>query len=273
MQEHGCGAPTVSLSIAWTQSSGAPLFAAPALLPATGDLVMADVQGSITCLSAAAGAPQPVCIHRSLNRCLYSVCQSGYNSLPGRPDSDVRYAKRGCMQPCWRVTRAGEMLWKCPLGAAVYSPPCVLGQVDTGMQVLLGSQNGRLHSLDGATGRLLWVQPAAHGDGASAGARMSLTAWSEVGSSAMFAAQRTGVRSSRAASCVSDGTVAVIGVEDTRESRVLAACRLESEVFSAPAAFGPFIVCGCRDDHLYCLRVTKGDFLDDGRQYMRIPGL
>ena len=120
--------------------------------------------------------------------------------------------------------------------------------------MLLGSQNGRLHSLDGATGRLLWVQPAAHGDGASAGARMSLAAWSEVGSSATFAAQ-TDARSSRAVSCASDGAIAVIGVQGTRESVVLAACRLEGEVFSAPAAFGPYVVCGCRDDHLYCLRM------------------
>ena len=150
------------------------------------------------------------------------------------------------------------MIWKTSLASAVYTPPCMLGPLQGGAEVIFGSQDGCLYSLDGGTGRLLWSHPAAHGDSAGTGAsvRASVTAWSEMGSSSAVLAGQAGMRSGRAVSCASSGAIGVLGAREHEGCVVLAACQLGSDAFSAPLAFGPFILCGCRDDHLYCLRMT-----------------
>ena len=158
-----------------------------------------------------------------------------------------------CVHVC-----AGEVVWKASLGSAVYSPPCMLGQLDDGVQVTFASQFGCLHSFSGSSGRLLWSPPPAYEDSARTGAsvRTNVTAWSELTSSPLLDGQVRNC-SSRAVSCASNGAITLLEVRITGGCNTLAACQLGSEVYSPPVAFGPFILCGCRDDYLYCLHMNQ----------------
>ena len=48
----------------------------------------------------------------------------------------------------------------------------------------------------------------------------------------------------------------MLRADEGNACRVMAACQLPAEVFSSLVAFGSFSVCGCRDDHLDCLRMA-----------------
>ena len=102
-----------------------------------------------------------------------------------------------------------------------------------------------MQGLDCATGKQLWSRHVGSrlNNGATASADLEGLAPT---------AEPPGTH--RLVCCASNGEMTVVGVECSRACEVIDACQLGSAVFSSPVAVGSYVFCGCRDDHLYCLR-------------------
>ena len=142
---------------------------------------------------------------------------------------------------------AGEALWSvdCQHGAII-SPPLILQDGAGSPYLVIGTQNGVLQSLDGPTGEQLWRRHL--------GSRLStgVTAFANLNG---VPPGTEPPAMHRVVCCASNGDMTVTDVERSRAGEVLDACQLGTDVFSSPVAVGTFVVCGCRDDHLYCVHL------------------
>lgn len=214
--------------MAWQHQANVPLFVPAALLPG-GSLAVAAVDGSIICLNS----------------------------------------------------KDGSQLWRASVQGAVFTPMLLLPSHDdaAGSALLVGTQPGELVALDPPTGRQLGALQL---DAKITGMQLlpvQVTAAAAVARAAAEPAGAAGGAGNQPSPplvvTLAPGIVAVLdthrwlgsGGTAALDSCVLDAVRLRSDVFAAPAvsssaadADAVRIAVGCRDDHLYCLRLIAARF-------------
>lgn len=217
--------------MAWQHQASGPLFAPAVLLPG-GRLAVAAVDGSISCLSS----------------------------------------------------RDGSQLWRASVQGAVFAPMLPLPSRCNagGAALLVGTQHGQLVALDSATGRQLGaLQLGAKITGMQLLRRQTKAAAAEEeATAAAVGAAESGSTVNQLSPLLvvtlAPGVVAVLDIHGwlgsgrsaaALDSCVLDAVRLPADVFAAPAvsssaadADAVRIAVGCRDDHLYCLRLIAASF-------------
>lgn len=70
----------------------------------------------------------------------------------------------------------------------------------------------------------------------------------------MFDGSVVGRRGTVVGLASTDGTVWIL---DGQDGQMLASFTLSGELFSSPVVWGQSLVVGCRNDHVYCLRMTN----------------
>lgn len=129
-------------------------------------------------------------------------------------------------------------MWEFLTNGPVFSSPCVTA--DQG-QVLCGSHDGCLYCLNGTDGSLLW----------------SFQTTGKVFSSpCVFDGSAVGRRGTLVGLASTDGTVWIL---DGQDGRMLASFPLKGELFSSPVVWRRSLVVGCRNDFVYCLKLTVKD--------------
>ncbi|XP_008280210.1 beta-alanine-activating enzyme [Stegastes partitus] len=133
------------------------------------------------------------------------------------------------------LSNTGKLLWQFQTKAPVFSSPCVTPDQQ---RLLCGSHDGHLYCLNCADGSLVWTFQ---------------TKGKVYSSPCVFdgsAAGRTGALVGLAST---DGTVWIL---DGQNGQMLASLALPGELFSSPVAWEQSLVIGCRNDYVYCLKLT-----------------
>ena len=178
------------------------------------------------------------------------------------------------------VPAAGERMWETELGSAVYSPITPILLSDSKQHVLIGTDSGQLHCLDAVSGAECWrqrigvegsAQQRSKGISTAAAPRLAAgmlwerfcEAIEKVGSKAVLSpnehAEQPGASKrssceSQAWTCTNEGDLLLGGIEADRYT-IIAEAQLNNEIFSSPVAFDGMVVFGCRDEHLYCVKL------------------
>ncbi len=187
------------------------------------------------------------------------------------------------MSLTWSLHCAGELLWKVELASAVYSPITAYQPMDGQTLVLLGTEKGQLHCLDGRNGEKCWREQlsgpinasGANTVGMSTGAAPAVSserAWQtcEAGGERLcaeepcdnregpdldprpFAGRAPSNFASQVWSCINKGDLVLMRCQADRPA-VKGEAHVGSPIFSSPVAFDDVVVFGSRDDHLYCV--------------------
>ena len=167
---------------------------------------------------------------------------------------------------------AGDLLWRMDIGAPVFTPlillpaapaaagpgnsngPAAAESATVQDVVVVADQAGRLSGLSLASGAVLWshaIPTSGNGGAVPLRAAVMLEPAPLAGTGA------TPQVSSKIAWAAGPGTVGVMLANGP--SCQIAAAQLPAEAFSMPAGFGRRLVCGCRDDYLYCLEFGNDD--------------
>lgn len=126
-------------------------------------------------------------------------------------------------------------MWQFLTKGPVFSSPCVSPDQRT---VLCGSHDGRLYCLNLADGSLVWT----------------FTTTGKVYSSpCAFDASVVGGTGLLVALASTDGSVWIL---DGQDGQTVASLALPGELFSSPVVWGRSLVIGCRNDRVYCLKLT-----------------
>lgn len=126
-------------------------------------------------------------------------------------------------------------VWQFLTKGPVFSSPCF---TPDRRRVLCGSHDGRLYCLNCADGSLVWT---------------FRTAGRVFSSPCVFDGSAVGRRGTLVALASTDGAVWIL---DGRDGHTLASLTLPGELFSSPVVWGRSLVVGCRNDHVYCLKLT-----------------
>lgn len=136
------------------------------------------------------------------------------------------------------IVSISMQMWEFLTNGPVFSSPCV---TPDHRQVLCGSHDGSLYCLNCTDGSLVW----------------SFRTTGKVFSSpCVFDGTAVGRRGTLVGLASTDGTVWIL---DGRDGRTLASSTLTGELFSSPVVWGQFLVVGCRNDFVYCLKLTVKD--------------
>ncbi|KAM9385290.1 beta-alanine-activating enzyme [Pholidichthys leucotaenia] len=206
---------------------GGAVFSSPRLDHSRRRLYVASLGGRLLCLSPDSG---DVLWSHSGDVPFFSSpnCCSG-RVVIGSVDGNI------C---CFSNT--GTLLWQFLTNGPVFSSPCV---TPDHQRILCGSHDGRLYCLSCTDGSVVWTfqttgkvysAPCAFDSSAVSGSWGTLV----------------GLTST-------DGTVWIL---DGHDGRMLASHALPGELFSSPAVWDGCLIVGCRNDFVYCLKLTaKGE--------------
>ena len=186
------------------------------------------------------------------------------------------------------AARTGKQLWTTKLGDNQISSPIYSGQINGQQRVFVGSESGNLHSLDAASGKLLWSftdREAIKGNPAlfvtPAGARVVFgSKWGRVrcldaATGKELWRMRTGhwVDGSPAVARVGGRTLVLVGsydnqlyALDARTGAKVWSYRTAGGIYSSPAVFTPAdgkqrVLITAWDHHLHCLSAADGTLL------------
>lgn len=126
-------------------------------------------------------------------------------------------------------------VWQFLTKGPVFSSPCVTPDQ---RRVLCGSHDGCLYSLNCADGSLVWTFQ---------------TTGKVFSSPCVFDGSVVGRTGTLVALASTDGTVWIL---DGQDGQTLASFTLPGELFSSPVVWGQSLVVGCRNDYVYCLKLT-----------------
>lgn len=126
-------------------------------------------------------------------------------------------------------------LWQFVTKGPVFSSPCMTPDQK---RVLCGSHDGCLYCLNSADGALVWTFQ---------------TSGKVYSSPCVFDGSAFGRRGLLVGVASTDGTVYIL---DGQDGLMVASFTLAGELFSSPVVWENSLVVGCRDDYVYCLKLT-----------------
>lgn len=132
-------------------------------------------------------------------------------------------------------------VWQFLTKGPIFSSPCV---TPDHQRVLCGSHDGFLYCLNAADGSLIWTFQ---------------TTGKVYSSPCVFDGSVGGRRGILVALASTDGTVWILDGEDGGK---LASFTLPGELFSSPVLHEHSLVVGCRNDYVYCLKLTVKEDTD-----------
>ncbi|KAM6963032.1 beta-alanine-activating enzyme [Aplochiton taeniatus] len=207
----------------WQHHCGAgAVFSSPSLHPSLRQLYVATLGGTLLCLSPDSG------------EVLWTYCrQTPFFSSPSCSSSNVVIGSVDGHICCFSHT--GELLWQYKTKGPVFSSPCF---TPNQQRVVCGSHDGFVYCLDCADGSLVWC----------------FQTTSRVYSSPyLFDGSPWGHRGSLVALASTDGTLWILdGESGTRKTSL----SLPGELFSSPVVWKHFLVVGCRNDFVYCIKLV-----------------
>ena len=208
-------APTV----VWHSSCGgaAAVFGSPAIVPASGDVVLCCADGTVRCMASSDGAPRWTVVPPGPKGPLF-----GGATVMGRDHLVV--GTHGGTLACLNAMADGATVWHlpvCPTSRLVASPA-----VDAAPPTWLAHPAQR---------RMILVTAAASGE------------------MAVVSVPAPGVPGEGDDAGGSDGA----GAQAQLPPQVVARASLGGDLFSAPVAHEGVVIVGCRDDCLYGLRLAR----------------
>ncbi|XP_067453656.1 beta-alanine-activating enzyme isoform X1 [Thunnus thynnus] len=201
---------------------GGAVFSSPYLNASLRQLYVASLGGHLLCLNADSG------------EVLWSYCRDvPFFSSPNGSSGNVVIGSVDGNICCFSNT--GKLLWQFLTKGPVFSSPCVTPDQQ---KVLCGSHDGCLYCLNCADGSLLWTFQ---------------TSGKVYASACVFDGSAVGRRGILVGLASTDGTVWILDVQD---GQMLASFTLPGELFSSPVVWEQSLVVGCRNDYVYCLKLT-----------------
>uniref|UniRef100_UPI0037E8EB12 beta-alanine-activating enzyme n=1 Tax=Semicossyphus pulcher TaxID=241346 RepID=UPI0037E8EB12 len=201
---------------------GGAVFSSPYLLSSLRQLYAASLGGHLLCLSPDSG--EVLWSYSSDVPFFSSPNGSSGRLMIGSVDGNI------C---CF--SNEGKQVWQFLTEGPVFSSPCVTPDQQ---RVLCGSHDGRLYCLNCADGSLVWTFQ---------------TSGKVYSSPCVFDGSAVGWRGMLVALASTDGTVWILDGED---GQMLTSFTLQGELFSSPVVWGGCLVIGCRNDFVYCFKLT-----------------
>ncbi|XP_073137111.1 putative acyl-activating enzyme 19 isoform X2 [Henckelia pumila] len=151
------------------------------------------------------------------------------------------------------LTTFGSITWKARTGGPIFAAPCISKALPS--QVLVSSRDGSIYSFEMETGNLMWKHNIGRPISSSPCADEDLQLMTDVST----------VSECLICVCDSSGCIHVLRIDlnalgDSNRNQKdviheFARLDLEGEIFSSPVMIGGRIFVGCRDDHVYCIKL------------------
>ncbi|XP_040896908.1 beta-alanine-activating enzyme [Toxotes jaculatrix] len=201
---------------------GGAVFSSPYLHPSLRQLYVASLGGHLLCLNPDSG----------------EVLWSDSRDVPffSSPNGSSGLVAIGSVDGnicCFSNT--GKLVWQFLTKGPVFSSPCVTPDQQ---RLLCGSHDGHLYCLNCADGSLLWTFQ---------------TSGKVYSTPCVFDGSPVGRRGLLVGLASTDGTVWIL---DGQNGQMLASHTLPGELFSSPVVYEQSLVVGCRNDYVYCLKLT-----------------
>ncbi|KAJ4943167.1 hypothetical protein JOQ06_005672 [Pogonophryne albipinna] len=207
---------------------GGAVFSSPCLHSSLRQLYVASLGGHLLCLDPDSG------------EVLWSYCRDiPFFSSPNASSGHVLIGSVDGNICC--VSNTGTLVWQFLTKGPIFSSPCV---TPDHQRVLCGSHDGCLYCLNAADGSLIWTFQ---------------TTGKVYSSPCVFDGSVGGRRGILVALASTDGTVWILDGEDGGK---LASFTLPGELFSSPVLHEHSLVVGCRNDYVYCLKLTVKEDTD-----------
>ncbi|XP_044054283.1 beta-alanine-activating enzyme [Siniperca chuatsi] len=214
--------PEVQQCVWRRHCGGGAVFSSPCLRTSLRQLYVASLGGHLLCLNPDSG------------EVLWSHC--GDIPFFSSPNSSSGHVVIGLVDGnicCFSDT--GKLVWQFLTKGPVFSSPCVTPDQQ---RVLCGSHDGCLYCLNCADGSLVWTFQ---------------TTGKVYSSPCAFDGSVVGRRGILVALASTDGAVWIL---DGQDGQMLASFTLPGELFSSPVVWEQSLVVGCRNDYVYCLKLT-----------------
>ncbi|KAH6767584.1 hypothetical protein C2S52_018567 [Perilla frutescens var. hirtella] len=151
------------------------------------------------------------------------------------------------------LSTCGSIVWKVSTDGPIFAGPCLSQALPS--QVLICSRDGSIYSFEMATGNLIWKHVVGH----------PITSSPYVDENTQLMSNNSNSSDRLICICDSSGSIYVLRVDSSStrnskwnmEDRVeeFARLDLEGDIFSSPVMIGGRIFVGCRDDHVYCIKL------------------
>ncbi|XP_068599593.1 beta-alanine-activating enzyme [Brachionichthys hirsutus] len=219
--------PQVQQRVWKRHCGGGAVFSSPYLRTSLRQLYVASLGGRLLCLNTDSGD------------ILWSYSRDvPFFSSPNVTSAHVVIGSVDGNICCF--TNTGKLVWQFLTKGAIFSSPCISPDQQ---RVLCGSHDGCLYCVNCADGSLVWTFQ---------------TTGKVYSSPCVFDGSAAGLRSGMLVALAStDGTVWIL---DGNDGQMLSSYTLPGELFSSPVVWGQSLVVGCRNDSVYCLKLTiKGE--------------
>ncbi|XP_018525737.1 LOW QUALITY PROTEIN: beta-alanine-activating enzyme [Lates calcarifer] len=201
---------------------GRAVFSSPYLQPSLRQLYVASLGGHLLCLNPDSG------------EVLWSHCRDvPFFSSPNSSSGLVAIGSVDGNICCF--SNKGELMWQYLTKGPVFSSPCVTPDQQ---RLLCGSHDGHLYCLNCADGSLVWTFE---------------TSGKVYSTPCVFDGSAMGRRGILVGVASTDGTVWIL---DGQNGQMLASHTLPGELFSSPVVYEQSLVVGCRNDYVYCFKLT-----------------
>uniref|UniRef100_A0A665VA80 Aminoadipate-semialdehyde dehydrogenase n=1 Tax=Echeneis naucrates TaxID=173247 RepID=A0A665VA80_ECHNA len=201
---------------------GGAVFSSPSLQPSSRQVYVASLGGHLLCLNLESGAV------------LWSVCRDvPFFSSPLSSSGRVVIGSVDGNICCFGDT--GNLVWQFLTKGPIFSSPRITPDQQ---RLLCGSHDGHLYCLNVADGSLLWTFQ---------------TSGKVYSAPCVFDGSAVGRRGVLVGLASTDGTVWIL---DSENGQMLASHTLPGELFSSPLVYKKSLIVGCRNDYVFCLKLS-----------------
>ncbi|KAK4416134.1 putative acyl-activating enzyme 19 [Sesamum alatum] len=151
------------------------------------------------------------------------------------------------------LNTCGSIVWKVRTGGPIFAGPCTSQALPS--QVFICSRDGSIYSFEMETGNLIWKHAIGH----------PITSSAYVDENTQVTSNDSNLSARLICVCDSSGSIHVLAVDSTAIGgskqnmkgvvQKFAQVDLEGDIFSSPVMIGGRIFVGCRDDHVYCIKL------------------